>query len=371
MTTPGTILDESRVDLVDIIHNGIPEHTYVPGGHPWLLAGKRYLIPAPAGTGKSLAALVIAVTSIEHGGTVTILDVENGADEYARRLADILTARDHDGTLTDACRQRLRYHAWPQLSLTWTTDEWATALAGTDLVVFDSSRLALSGVGLAEDKADDYSRFVTQLIMPLAKAGTCTLLLDNTGHADNDRGRGTSAKGDLNEVVYILKAGAPFNRDRAGHLRLIQKRCRFAGLPQELRIPLGGNTYTAPTVAAENKDGHAGFRPTTLMERISLAVERNPGLSKRGIREDVKGQNEAKDLALEILIAEDYIQVQRDGQATRHHPLKPYRAPVPEPCPDRAPGTRAHVPVPLTKGTGHTQRTEDELQTLIDHETTR
>lgn len=121
-TDPAAMLADSQVDLIAMIRDGIPEPDYVPGCSPWLRAGKRYLSPAPAGVGKSLAWAIVAVTVIEHGGRAVILDVENGADEYARRLEDILNARDGDGSLASACQQRLSYHAWPQFKLTWTAE---------------------------------------------------------------------------------------------------------------------------------------------------------------------------------------------------------------------------------------------------------
>jgi hypothetical protein len=325
-SAPAAALAASRVDLIDLIRNGIPEAEHVPGCAPWLRKGKRYLIPAPAGTGKSLAGLVVAVTTIEHGGTAIILDVENGADEYARRLEDILAARDHDGSLADACQQRLQYHTWPTLSLQWTSEDWAAAVAGADLVIFDSSRFTLSSLGLGEDSNDDYSQFITSLVIPLAKAGTTTIILDNTGHSDKDRARGASTKADLNEVVYALKEGKPFDRNLAGHVRLERTRSRFSGLPRELHMHLGGNTYTAPTPADPPAvEPGRDFRPTELMERTSKAVEATVGLSKRAIRRTVGGNTEAGDLALELLIAERYIDVRIDRQAHHHHPIKPYR----------------------------------------------
>jgi hypothetical protein len=195
------------------------------------------------------------------------------------------------------------------------------------------------------------------------------MILDNTGLNDQDRGRGTSAKADLNEVVYTLKLGAPFDRHRAGHLRLIRKRQRFAGLPRELHIHLGADTYTPPVVHEDTDEQQPSFRPTILMERTSLAIEGTPGLSKRGVRLAVSGKNDVVDLALEFLIAEGYVEARTDGQASRHQSLKPYReaadnndrAPVPPPCPNRAPGTVAtdRAPVPLSKGTGHGARSTE------------
>jgi hypothetical protein len=108
------------------------------------------------------------------------------------------------------------------------------------------------------------------------------------------------------------------------------------------------------------------FRPTHLMERVSLAIEAQPGLSKRAVRETVGGKAKAVDLALEILISEYYVDPRRDGQATRHHSLKPYhedsdtgnRVPVSQPCPDRVPDTGVEDRVPVspplrTRDTGH------------------
>jgi hypothetical protein len=317
---PAGVLAASRVDLVKLIHDGIPELEYVPGCHPWLLRGKRYLIPAPAGTGKSLLGEVIAVGVVEAGGTVAILDVENGAHEYARRLADVLEARDdQEGMLARACSERLLYHAWPALQVTWRAEEWAAALGGVDLAVFDSSRLTLSAAGLAEDSNDDYATFVNALLIPLARAGVTTVVFDNTGHEERNRARGASTKGDLNEVVYVVEVGEEFDRERRGHLRLVRRRTRFAGLPGELRVQLGGGIYAAPI---EYEGGE--FRPTALMERISRAIEDSPGTSKSEIRR-VQGKNDAKDLALRLLIQEGFVRVELDGQAHRHHSARRYR----------------------------------------------
>jgi excisionase family DNA binding protein len=363
VSAPALALGAARVDLVALIANGIPERAFLPGCEPWFIAGKRYLMPAAAGTGKSIAALIIAVTIIENGGTVVILDVENGSDEYARRLADILD--DRKPQVTTACQERLGYYEWPMLSITWTASEWADAVAGADLVVFDSSRLTLSSVGLAEDKADDYSVFVDRFLLPLAKAGISTLVLDNTGHEQQDRSRGTSAKGDLNEVSYALKVGAPFDWDRAGHLRLVRVRQRFAGLARELRIPLGGGSYGAPeAVEADGDTSHVAFRPTVLMERASRLIEEKPGLSKRAIRTSVKGaKNDFKDLAVDLLVDEGYVEDRGPGQAHKYHPIRPYREAddplcptVPQPCPGTVKDDRARVPPPKGHGARLTGR---------------
>jgi hypothetical protein len=110
-----------------------------------------------------------------------------------------------------------------------------------------------------------------------------------------------------------------------------------------------------PAVGADG-----AFRPTHLMERISQTVEREEGLSKNALRIKVPGNNEAKDTAVDILVAEGYVNRRRDGQAHRHYHLRPYRedadlAPSPEPRPNlaqaRCADDLAHSPAPL-KGRG-------------------
>lgn len=321
---PAQALAAARVDLVARIGEGIPERRWVPGGAPWLLAGKRYLLPAPAGTGKSLLAVVVGLSVVAAGGTVAVLDVENGADEYARRLADVLKAHDDGEQLAAACSERFLYYDWPALKVDWEGEEWAAAQAGVDLAIFDSSRMMLSAAGLAEDSNDDYSTFVNGLLVPLARAGVATIVLDNTGH-DGERARGASAKSDLNEAVYVVETGEPFDREQAGHLRLVRKRTRFSELPAELRVAIGGGTY-GPVEEVEPSPDADGFRPTTLMERISEAVELEPGLTTNDITAAVKGKTDAKRIALRLLVAENYLRVEREGQARKHYCDRLYRA---------------------------------------------
>jgi AAA domain len=322
---PAQALGAARVDLVERIREGIPERRLVPGGEPWLLAGKRYLIPAPAGTGKSLLALVVAVGVVEAGGTVAILDVENGADEYARRLADVLDARGgSSGALAGACMERLAYYEWPALRVTWGPEEWAAAFAGVDLAIFDSSRLVLSAAGLAEDSNDDYSTFVSALLVPLARAGITTVVLDNTGHEERERARGASAKADLNEVVYLVKVGEEFDRDQAGHLRLVRRRTRFAELPGELHVPLGGGAY-GPAKEVEPGTDSDGFRPTGLMERASQVIEASPGLNRKDVLSMVGGKRNYAAQGLALLIAEGYVRREAEGRERLHYSERPYR----------------------------------------------
>lgn len=314
------------VDLIRLIRDGIPEPEYVPGCDGWLRAGKRYLMPAPAGTGKSLLMLVVAIGVADNGGTVVIIDVENGADEYARRLECILAANDHDGSLAELCQQRITYYEWPKLSLEWDPETWVASLNGADLVIFDSSRFALSSVGLAEDKSDDYAEFATALIMPLSQAGITTVILDNTGHVDQARARGTKAKDDLNEVVYALSAVGKPDIDTTAILKMTLTRQRFGGLHRHLQARIGGGIYEQPAAVEQSYTPEGKIRRTWYMEQVSRAVEASPGASYNGIQDVVKRNKDYVRGATNTLIAEGYIRVQPGpGNSQYHHSVRSYR----------------------------------------------
>src|SRR2546423_4576178 len=61
LSTVAESLASARVDLIELIREGVPEREFVSGGEPWLMRGKRYLAVAGAGTGKTLGAQVVAV----------------------------------------------------------------------------------------------------------------------------------------------------------------------------------------------------------------------------------------------------------------------------------------------------------------------
>lgn len=238
-------LDASRVDLMAMIRDGIPEREFLPGTGDAIARGKRHHIAGEAKAGKTLTIAVVgALDVVAAGGTVHIFDRENGAEEYARRLEMVLDARHATDELRQLVARNYRYHAWPQLKLEWGKDPaYAEALGGADLVIFDSSRRHLTSVGLTEDSSDDFSVFTDALIDPLMLAGITTIILDNTGHGDKDRARGTSAKADLCDVMFSLKAAEKFGVHRAGRVEMVCTHSRIGEVDGTWTLELGAGEY--------------------------------------------------------------------------------------------------------------------------------
>jgi hypothetical protein len=272
-------LDRTRVDLLALLKDGMPERDFLPGSDRLFVRGKRHHITADAKTGKSLGIAVVAALDIVTAeGTVVILDLENGSEEYARRLGSALNARGCSDELRELVRASYRYHAWPALKLEWGKDPaYPDAFAGTDLVIFDSCRKFLTSVGLDEDSSDHYSRFTDALIDPLARAGIATCILDNAGHTDKNRSRGTSSKADLCDLMYSLKTSEKFSKDRQGRLELESTHSRIGEITGTWTLELGGGYYdswkhqTAASARQQFQDACiAALRETAPLGRDAL-----------------------------------------------------------------------------------------------------
>jgi hypothetical protein len=206
-----------------------------------LRRGKRHYIAAPAKEGKSIAVEAHLVDMALAGAKVVVLDRENGQETYAERLADIMKARRLELEQREQVRVGLRYFEFPQLKA-GDEDELIGEFAAADLVVFDSQRMFLSDLGMSEDASDDYARFMSYIVEPLFRAGVATLILDNTGHKDTKRGRGSTSKGDLNEILFYLETVTPFTSLQRGQVKLVIDRSR-SGNSGEWTMDLGGGYF--------------------------------------------------------------------------------------------------------------------------------
>jgi AAA domain len=235
-------LEDSRIDLVQAYQEGLPPVEPLPGSAGMLVRGRRHAAAAPAKEGKSLGYLVMIVDMALAGVRVLVIDRENGADIYARRLEDIVKARGLTPRDEQTLHEHLWYYEFPVINtgtggaLTLMAD-----LALADLIVFDSQHMMLADLRLSEKDPDDYSEFMKLVIDPVFRRGTATLVLDNTGHEEKGRPRGASTKLDLHDVVLNLKRTQPFSVNKIGALEVRTTHSRV-GIYQTWRLTLGGGT---------------------------------------------------------------------------------------------------------------------------------
>lgn len=339
-----------------------------------LYAGKLHAVSGEPESCKGWLALHACGEAIAAGENVVYIDFEDGPETMLRRLREL-------GCEARAIVARFAYLR-PDEPL---GDNGRIALDNVlrdqpALVVVDglTEVLTLEGLDLRDNV--EVARWLALLPRPIARSGAAVLLIDHVAKDKDTRGRyaiGAQHKLAGVDVAYGLEVVSPFGRGRDGLVRLKVKKDRPGHIRQlaaddqvaELRLRSLDDGAVEVQVAVP-AGGAEEFRPTVLMERLSRAIETNPGQGKRDLREAVYGNNVAKDKGLQILVAEGFVEVRAEGSARRHTSVRPYRqdddrALVPEVCPDRAQAQaeshRAHVPLPFrgARGTGHDDGTAE------------
>jgi|tagenome__1003787_1003787.scaffolds.fasta_scaffold20980365_1 hypothetical protein len=270
-----------------------------------LRENRTYLLTGEAGLGKSLLLLGAAVEVANAGRAAVFLDWEDSrrtALVRVRALRIGVTER----ALSDDGAARLFYAC--------TVGETALPPLPEDcaLVVVDSVSRVMGAMGLDENSASDFLRFVTGIVEPLREAApdAALVLIDHPGHADPKRARGTSAKRPVVDVELTLTVGGT-------HRRLVLRKDRHA----DYTVPVGGTVadvfvhrgdetsalHYRQSVATFTDDG--ALRMTGLMEKVSRYLERQAApVSKRSVVEHVTGRERYLSHAVQTLAAEGYVE---------------------------------------------------------------
>jgi hypothetical protein len=300
-------------------------------GFPFLHAGAGVLISGPTGGGRSSLVQACAYDAARTGVPVAYLGSEVTEAEFNARAADLASRRGD--SIDDELREQLaavRYlNLASVIARAWQDpDEWTAEIAGLFAVVLiDPLSSVASALDLDFDKSNaEFVRFYDRLVQPLASVGVAVVMLDNIGHALEARGRakGVSAKQDRADLTFSCKL-----KTQPVGLIITAHKIRTVRAP----FHRGDSwIFDRETQRVERSDSHqeqdddTPFRPTVYMERVSRAVEDSPGLTRRALRGVVTGRHDMKELALELLVTEGYVEQRQAGAYPTHHSTAPFRA---------------------------------------------
>jgi hypothetical protein len=258
-----------RCDLLTI--DTTSSRPWTPGARRITRPGLRTTRFGARGSGKSWAELILAVQVCEAGGSVLYADWENGPRRQAERLAAILA--DRPSATRAAVAERLDYRPNPRLGKLGSAsavEEWAALFTGRDLAVIDSCARALAQLGLDENQAADFARFMVSYIDPIAAQNVAVDLLDNTGWSESDRTRGSSAKLDLVECAHRVTS-TDIAPDKAGTITLDRVRSRDGDEALQLVVNVGAGSYSD----VHQPDLHE--RDAALAEMLLEYIAEHPG----------------------------------------------------------------------------------------------
>lgn len=359
------------IDLAAIINRGPQQPELLT---PFLYAGRFTTLSAEPGGAKTWVALWQTIEVLRGGRSVVYIDLENGDEIIAERLA-LLGANPDE--LYGLCYLRPHGCSWSQIEVL----NLLGVLDGLDspaLVVFDSLPDFLAGAGLNEDAAGDITGFVDRVLAPILDRGAAVLVLDHLPKpaADGSKkrsryARGSGAKLAKVDVNLLLETEAEFSATASGRLALRQTKDRLGrlGLPgvasagMGITVDVSENGVRFATAPKEASEWHG---PTECMAAIIELLEAQPDeeWSGRKVRESLSYKDRTVMDALKHLVADGTLIERKGPRNAVFHSLNPLRfPPVPTGSGHRSRGVpRRVVPTgsptpPKGGGTGTTHGT--------------
>ena len=342
-------------------------------GRALLYAGRVHALFGEPEACKGWLALAATAEALDGGDRVLYVDFEDSAASIVSRLVAL-------GVPVDAIRERFAYVRPDEPLQKAGRADLEAAADGVLLAVLDGITEALSLHGLDLASNGDVAAWLDLLPRPLARAGAAVLTIDHVVKDRENRGRyaiGAQHKLAGVDCAYSVTVIEPFGRGRDGRVKITVTKDRpghvraFADEGRVAEARLCSHDDGTVTVTLEAPEGAAAFRPTTLMERVSRAVEDEPGVGTNAIRRAVKGRANFVQEALSRLIEEKYVDRRQDGdgKAVRHYSIRPFRTvddnhvpPFPDRVPETVSGTASPRPHPVG-GRGHGRGADEDPET--------
>ncbi len=297
----------------------------VEGGEALIREGYRYLMWAAPGSGKSYLGLAACIETALKGGVGVYLDWEGSERVFKRRLHSILVGTPGRGLVSDErIAERIYYRRM------WEPVGELVLPTGTRHVTIDAIAESMAMEGLSEDSAGDFSTWVNRIWNPIQRQfpDASILALDHPGHEGN-RARGTSNKRPQVDVDLSLKpAGKRISirswKDRHGIYGDMPPGS-VIGEAQHLFGPDGSVVITVHE-ANTNRDEDGNFRPSYLMERVSMFMEMlTEPTTKTVIVDEVEGKAQYLRSAVDYLVREGYVENTGSSGRPELRLVKPFR----------------------------------------------
>lgn len=292
-------------------------------------------------SGKSLVVQHLAAQEVLKGTKVLYIDLESDPSSLYERLIMF-------GATPEAIRQHLTLTSYEQSHLTPRGKTHLEKMLETvwDLVIVDTVGESLALAGMDSNSNDDVTKWHRTLARRFATLGACVVLVDHVG-----KGRGTdkrmangamSKKAKVQGASYYVKVIKPLGKGIRGEIGLYVAKDR----PGEIRGKSGkkerDETQEAARIVFDSTgegievdvnepstrigDADKPFRPTSLMEKASKALELSyDGLTQDALAKEIGGRRQYALEAVVLLIAENYVEVVEASGKKIHRSLAQYR----------------------------------------------
>ncbi|MCG3040259.1 helicase RepA family protein [Streptomyces sp. S1A] len=327
------------VDLTDVLEGRYERPAPTVGarndGVGLFYPGRMHSVSSESEGGKTWFLLAACAHEIAQGHHVIYLDFEDDAGGIVGRLLTLGVPADH-------IRDRFHYIR-PEVPVRLDGGALWRLLEEVrpTLAVLDGITEAMTLHGLNPLDNADAAKFGRTLPRPIAALGPAVAAADHVTKSTEGRGRyslGAVHKlNGLDGAAYVLDNRAAFGvgrngrsavyitKDRPGRLREHALPTKTPGIDHfgdfvMESVPEGFNdtAITAPVAKTETE-----FRPTVVMAKISKLLAEQPGLSKNSIETMVGGKRDIVRTALDLLIVEGCVAVEKTGRGHAHTLIRP------------------------------------------------
>ena len=332
-----------RVDLSAVLDGTwkAPEPTVGDrdDGRGLFYAGRMHAVAAEAESGKTWFGLVAVATELTRGQSCVYLDFEDDEGGICGRL---LTMGIDAGVIGARFGYIRPEHPLGQVA----AFDLAEAMGDLkpSLVILDGVTEAMSLHGLELKDNTDVAKFWQLLPRRLARTGAAVVLLDHVVKDRESRAGyaigGVHKLNGLNGAMYLMENREPFGIGRTGRSRVLLRKdrpgqLRRYGVPAQdnlfwycdLVVDSHGEDFAEVSLPAPQARGAvAPVRPTAIMAKVAAALDGSAiGLSGNAIEGAVGGRHDVVRYALELLINDGYVVVEKQGAAKIHKLMKPFR----------------------------------------------
>jgi hypothetical protein len=292
------------------------------GGVGIVYPGKRHVFSGPPESAKTLAAYAIAIAIIRTGGTVALIDFEMGSYDTRARLQELGATTDEISSV---------HYLEPHEPATEPRIATIAALK-PQLVIIDAAAGAYDIQGLDDNKRGDVEHLSRLYVNVFWRAGIATIFIDHVVKNTETRGRfviGSERKLGGADVHLGFDTITPISRGTAGHYKIVTHKDRGGWLKRgtlaELHLESDPTThqiswaFKTPDDVASTYDY---FRPTHLMEKVSVYLELQSGaVTRNTVCDAIGGTKKWVLAAIAALIIEGFA-----AEETGTHRAQPVRS---------------------------------------------
>jgi hypothetical protein len=265
----------------------------VPGTGGLFWRGVAHSLFGDRGEGKSVVTVTATVAAAAAGEHVLYLDRENGRSLLRSLVVGVLEAHeDWPDVLASGAWMGRHYPAFDAM---WEPADYAEAIAGHGYtgVVYDSVREVISELGGDPNAEADYSTLQRVLVTPLLRRGVWVVLLDNVGHVEKGRPKGSGAKLDAVPIAYQVHTAQEFGPTTEGAVEVKCTRSRYGDVGREWGVRVGGGRFDVPEPREESPDQRAarevGQRREHFIADVRAELTKDAPLGRKELLKRVKG----------------------------------------------------------------------------------